>query len=195
MTRAALTSAIVVATAAELADQAGFDEVSLSAVARHLGVRAPSLYAHVRDLAALRDAIAESALCELNDRISLGIAGRSGADALRGFADAHRAFARESPGRWDSLQRQTGDAVAASVAARTVVALTDAVLRGYELPPAERVHAIRLLGSTINGFLNLERAGSFDHSTPSSQVSWNRAIDALDAVLRGWPAGTTGKAP
>jgi len=193
--RAPLTAEAIIADAADLADEAGFDEVTLSEVARRLGVRTPSLYSHVRDLAALRDGISALALSELGDRISLGIAGRSGRLALRGLAEAHRAFARESPGRWQSLLRRAGASGVGSEAARRVVALTDAVLLGYGLPPEDRVHAIRLIGSTIAGFLVLERVGSFSHRPPASEVSWQKAIDALDVLLHAWPAEAEPREP
>ncbi len=194
MPRPKLSTADVVDTAVMLADSAGFDAVSLSAVARTLGVQPPSLYSHVRDLAALRDGIAEAALQELGTRISVAIAGLSGGSALRGLANAHRSFAEASPGGWQSLQRRVGQSVADSSAARAVVALTRATLRGYALPESEHVHAIRLVGSTINGFITLESLGSFDHSDPGPDVSWERALDALDLLLRAWPAAAAGRA-
>lgn len=185
--RPSLHASDVVSAATRLADDVGFDAVSLSAVARTLGVQAPSLYSHVRDLAALRDGITESALRDLGARVSLAIAGRSGASALRGLAHAHRDFARASPGGWQSLQRRASEAVAGSSAARVVVELMRAVLRGYALPDEEHVHAIRLIGSTVNGFITLESLGSFDHSEPEPDVSWERTLDALDLLLRSWP--------
>lgn len=188
MKRPALTPGSVVTEAAMLADESGLDAVTLSAVARRLGVRTPSLYSHVRDHAALLDGISTVALGELAARIAEAVAGRSGRPALEGLAEAHRSFARQSPGRWQALQRRAGPAVVESDAARAIVALTDAVLRGYDIPQGERVHVIRLLGSTVNGFLALERIGSFDHSAPAPDVSWRRTIDALDALLRAWPA-------
>lgn len=195
MARAPLTPAAVVAEAAALADADGLEAVTLSAVARRLGVRTPSLYSHVRDHAALLDGISTLALADLTARIAQAVAGRSGRAALEGLLGAHRAFARDAPGRWQALQRRTGPDVARSDAARSLVVLTDAVLHGYDLPPGERVHATRLLGSTVNGYLTLERAGSFDHSEPSPDVSWGRTIDALDALLRAWPAAAPASAP
>jgi len=191
VTRTKLSTADVVDAAVVLADEDGLDAVSLAAIARRLGVQTPSLYSHVRDLAALRDAMTERALGELGARISLAIAGCSGGEALHGFADAHRAFARDCPGRWEALQRRAGEAVAASQAARTVVALTSAVLRGYALAEEEHVHAIRLIGSTINGFITLEARGSFDHTNPAPDASWQRTVEALDTLLRHWPTDTT----
>lgn len=188
--RPPLSTAVVVACAADLADEAGFDAVALSAVARRLGVQAPSLYSHVRDLNAVRDGVTALALGELADRVGEAIAGRAGRLALEGYAAAHRAYARESPGRWQSLQRRAGEAVVRSDAATKVAAQAGAVLRGYPVPPAEHVHAVRLLGSTINGFLALERSGNFDHSAPAPEVSWDKTVVALDALLRAWPANS-----
>ncbi|MBB4682877.1 TetR/AcrR family transcriptional regulator [Amycolatopsis jiangsuensis] len=190
MTRTPLSAASVIAEAAVVADEDGFEAVSLSAVARRLGVRTPSLYSHVRDREALLDGISALALAELSGRIAEAIAGRAGRAALDGFAAAHRAYARESPGRWQSLQRRVGATAVRSDGARDVVVLTAAVLRGYPVPEEEHVHAVRVLGSTLNGFLSLERIGSFDHSRPGPEVSWHKTVDVLDALLRAWPAGS-----
>ena len=187
MTTSPLSAQLVIADAAELADLDGFDAVTLSAVARRLGVRPPSLYSHVRDLAALRDGITALALGELSDIIAVAIAGRSRREALRGFADAHRAYATRSPGRWQSLQRRAGPAAVQSAAAQRLVALTDAVLLGYALSSVDRVHTTRLIGSTINGFLTLERVGGFDHRAPAPEETWSVTLDALDVMLTTWP--------
>jgi AcrR family transcriptional regulator len=187
--RVPLTSAAVVADAAALADEAGFDAVTLSAVARRLGVQAPSLYSHVRDREALLDGVTALALGELSQHIATAIAGRAGRLALHGYATAYREYATGRPGRWQSLQRRAGDTVVHSDAARQVVTLTRAVLRGYPVPEDQHVHAIRLLGSTINGYLALERIGGFDHSEPSPETSWRKTVEALDALLNNWPTG------
>ncbi|RYV53030.1 TetR/AcrR family transcriptional regulator [Pengzhenrongella frigida] len=195
MTRTPLTATAIIAEAADLADEAGFDGVTLSAVARRLGVQTPSLYSHVRDRAALLDGITALALSELADRVAVAIAGRADRLALHGFAEAHRAYSLQSPGRWQSLQRRAGAAAVESSAARSFVALTDALLRGYGLPPEERVHATRLIGSTINGFLALEAIGSFDHSAPAPEVSWRKTLDALDALLMTWSTDAQNRTP
>src|SRR4051812_47877915 len=108
MGRAHLTTSTVVARAAEQADASGFDSISLAAVARSFGVRTPSLYEHVRDLAALRDAVTVLALDELATLIGNAIAGRSQADALLGLCSAHRTYVQTRPGCWESLQRRAG---------------------------------------------------------------------------------------
>jgi AcrR family transcriptional regulator len=187
MGRANLTSAVVVAAAAELADREGYDAVTLSALARRFGVQTASLYSHVRDRSSLLDGVHELALGELADRIAVAIGGRSGLDALVALAETHRDYARRFPGRWTALQRPAAASTVQSEAAARLVALMLAMLRGYRLPEAELVHATRLLGATINGFLALEANGSFGHRTPAADTSWRRALSALDTAFRSWP--------
>ncbi|GIJ35357.1 TetR/AcrR family transcriptional regulator [Micromonospora sediminimaris] len=187
MARANLTPAVVIAAAAQLADREGFDAITLSALARHFGVQTASLYSHVRDRSALLDSVQELALGELADRIAIAIGGRSQRDALTALADAHRDYARQFPGRWAALQRPAAATTVRSDAAGRLVALTLAMLRGYQLPETELVHATRLLGATINGFLALEVAGSFGHREPPADASWQRALSALDTAFRFWP--------
>jgi AcrR family transcriptional regulator len=191
MPRANLTSAAVIAAAADLADRDGFDTIAVSALARRLGVQTASLYSHVRDRSALLEGVHQLALAELADAIAVAIGGRSGRDALTALAGAHRDYARQHPGRWTALQRPATAATATSAAAGRVATLTLAMLRGYELPEDELVHATRLLAATVNGFLALEANGAFAHREPTTEVSWQRALDALDTVFRSWP--TEGK--
>ncbi|WP_460778873.1 TetR/AcrR family transcriptional regulator [Microlunatus antarcticus] len=183
---------MIVATAADLADAEGFEQVTLSAVARRLRVQTASLYNHVRDRAELFAGIHELALDELADRMGAAVAGRAGRDALVGLAEAQRAYARESPGRWAALQQQATPTTVGSPGARRVAELTLAVLRGYDLPEAELVHVTRFVGATVNGFLALERSGGFGHRTPAPDASWQRTLTALDAIVRAWPTSDEG---
>ncbi|WP_434992193.1 TetR/AcrR family transcriptional regulator [Arthrobacter sp. Ld5] len=188
MIRSSLSSSAVIERAAELADRDGLEHVTLAAVARSFDVRSPSLYAHVRDVGALHDGITNVALSQLADRISEGIAGRSGKDALTAFAQAHRDYMQEHPGRWDALRRRAGaTAVQGSEAAR-LVRVTEAVLRGYGIAGDDRTHAIRILGGALNGFLELERAGSFSHRLPATADTWPHLLSALHLVLSDWTA-------
>ena len=58
-------------------------------------------------------------------------------------------------------------------------------------PDGAVLHAVRLLGSVFHGFSSLETAGGFSHSAPDSEETWTRILDALDALLRNWPAQPT----
>ncbi|MDF3301866.1 TetR/AcrR family transcriptional regulator [Streptomyces tropicalis] len=189
MVRAGLTAERVTAAGAELADELGFEQVTMARVARRLGVKDASLYAHVRGLEDLRGRIALLAADEKTLRIAEATAGRAGRDALVAFADAWREYAHAHPGRYAATQapiRIDPEAAARAPGPRRAVELTYGMLRGYGLAEPDLTDAVRLLRSTFHGFAALEAAGSFAHARPP-QDSWARALDALHRLLEHWP--------
>jgi AcrR family transcriptional regulator len=187
MARAGLTAERLVRAGAELADEAGFDQVTTSAVARRFGVRTASLYTHLKGTEDLRTRIALLALSELADLATEALAGRSGKDALYAFADVHRDYARAHPGRYAAARHPLDAETAAGSAGVRIARLTRATLRGYGLTEPDQTHAVRLLGSVFHGYIGLETAGGFSHSAPDSQESWTHILDAVDSLLRNWP--------
>ncbi|MDA0565572.1 TetR/AcrR family transcriptional regulator [Streptomonospora sp. S1-112] len=187
MARAGLTAERLTQAGAELADEIGFDRVTVSELARRFGVKVASLYSHVRNSQDLRTRIALAALEEMADRAAEALAGRAGKDALAAFADVYRDYAREHPGRYAAAQLRLDPQAAAASAGVRHAQMTRAVLRGYDLPESEQVHAVRLLGSVFHGYVSLELGGGFSHSAPDTQETWARTIDALDSLLRNWP--------
>ncbi|WP_030815831.1 TetR/AcrR family transcriptional regulator [Streptomyces sp. NRRL F-2799] len=188
MVRAGLNTERLVRAGAELADEAGFEQVTVSALARRFDVKTASLYSHLRNSHDLRTRIALLTLEELADRAAEALAGRAGKDALTAFANAYRDYARAHPGRFEAARYRLDPETAAASAGVRHAQMTRAILRGYDLAEPDQTHAVRLLGSVFSGYVALESAGGFDHSAPGSQESWDRVLDALDALLRNWPA-------
>ena len=187
MPRAGLTADRVVAAAADLADEVGFENVSLSALARGFGVKDASLYSHVRNLQDLRTRVAFLAGGELIARIAVAVEGRSGRDALGAFADAYRAYALEHPGRYAATQIRIDQAlVAASPALRRTAEITYGLLRAYGLEEPDLTDAVRLLRSTFHGYCALESTGGFG-APRDVRRSWERVVDALHTALTHWP--------
>lgn len=178
--------------AADLADTAGLDGVTISAVARGFGVKDASLYSHVRNLRDLRHRIALLAAGELVDRIGAAVAGRSGREALLAFADAYRAYALAHPGRYAATQLPLPPELVTAdpVAFRRTYELTYGMLRGYGLSEPDLTDAVRLLRSTFHGFVSLEAAGGFGRPR-DVELSWRRSVEALHVLLEHWPAATT----
>ncbi|WP_329203406.1 TetR/AcrR family transcriptional regulator [Streptomyces sp. NBC_01435] len=194
MVRARLTAEWVTVAGAELADEVGLDQVTMSQVARRLGVRDASLYTHVRGLEDLRGRIALLAADEKTIRIAEATAGRAGKDALVAFANAWREYAHEHPGRYMATQtpiRIDPEPTAKAPGPRRAVELTYGMLRGYGLAEPDLTDVVRLLRSTFHGFVALEAAGGFAHQR-SPQQSWLRALDALHILLEHWPPSREG---
>lgn len=187
MARAGVTVERLAEAAAELADEVGLDNVTVSEIARRFGVKDASLYSHIRNAHELRVRVAVLALAELADRAAAALAGRAGKDALVAFADAYRDYAREHPGRYAAAQIELDPETVRSSAARRHSDMMRAILRGYSLAEPDQTDAVRLLGSAFHGFVSLERSGGFRHHPRDADESWARILDTLDAALRNWP--------
>ena len=73
---------------------------AMTRLADALGIRLPSLYAHVRGQLDLRRELWMWAVADLGDRLRDSVMGRSGEDALFAFATELRDYARRHPGRY-----------------------------------------------------------------------------------------------
>jgi AcrR family transcriptional regulator len=185
--RAGLTPDKVAAAGAELADELGFERVTITEVARRLGVQVASLYSHVQGSDDLRTRIALLGLRELADRGDEALAGRAGRDALVALANVYRDYATTHPGRYDAARLPLSPDVAAASAGPRHARMIRATLRGYDLAEPYETHAVRLVGSLVHGFVSLERSSGFAHSEPSSQESWTTLLASLDTLLHTWP--------
>jgi AcrR family transcriptional regulator len=175
--RAGLDAEAVVAAAAELADRDGLDALTLARLAARLGVRAPSLYAHIGGgLRELRARLAARGLRELTDVMHAAAAGRAGGDALSALAEAYRSYALSHPGTYAALQRAPQAAGQELSAAPVEVVL--AVLRGYGLSGEAAIHSARTIRSALHGFVSLEAGQGFGYP-----IDIDESYDWLVAVL------------
>jgi AcrR family transcriptional regulator len=182
MPRAGLDADTVVASAAALADAEGLDALTLSRLAGELGVRSPSLYAHVAGLPDLRRRVAARGARELAAALQAAAAGRARGDALRAIAEVYRAYAREHPGTYEALQRVAN--VEGEAAAARLVETIVAVLRGYGLEDDAAIHAARIVRAALHGFAALENGDGFGLPLELDDT-FARLVGVLD---RGLPA-------
>jgi AcrR family transcriptional regulator len=192
MARAGLTADRLARGGADLADEIGFEHVTVAGLARRFKVKPASLYSHVESSADLKARVALVALAELADRASEAVAGRSREGALAALGNSYRDYAREHPGRFAAMQSRLDAETAARSAGPRHTRLMRAILREYELSEADQTHAVRLLGSTFQGYVSLELSGSFSHSEPSSEESWEHIIHGLHILLQNWQVRRTG---
>ena len=173
--------------AAELADADGLHELTLARLAERLGVRSPSLYAHVGGLADLRARLAVRGARELTAALQAAAAGRARSDALHAVADAYRAYAHAHPGSYAATQRAPGTEPDAAdgefaTAAADLVGVILAVLRGYQLHDDDAVHGVRMVRAALHGFVSLEREGGFAMPVDLEE-SYRRLVQMLDHGL------------
>jgi AcrR family transcriptional regulator len=183
--RVGLTGDHVVASAAGLADEIGFQGITMGLLADRLGVRAPSLYKHVTGLADVQHRLAILAMTELGEVVRDAAAGRAGRDALAAVLSAIRGYVSAHPGRWAATvgTDSGGPDDPLRVAGARVINLIAAVLRGYGLGEDEMDHAIRIIRSTLHGFATLEASHGFQWGAdPDQSFEW--MIRFIDRGLR-----------
>lgn len=160
--RMGLDKAVVVDAAARLVDEEGIDQLLLGRLAERLGVRTPSLYNHIAGLPGLKRDLALFCLRELLDVIVHATIGKSRNEAIFALADAYRAYARKSPGRYSLTQQAPDpDSPEVQLAAQRLVDVVLVVLAPYNLAEDDAIHAIRSLRSIVHGFISLEITGGF----------------------------------
>lgn len=183
MPRAGLDAQAVVDAAAELADTEGLEAVSLTVLAERLGIRTPSLYAHVDGLADLRRRLSARGSMELAAAVRSAAAGRARFDALRAVAHTYRAYAQAHPGTYAAMQRaperESGEDAGA---ARELIEVIVAVLAGYGLAGNDAIHAVRMVRATLHGFVSLEALGGFRIAI-SLDDTFERLVAMLDRGL------------
>lgn len=181
-----LSRSILVARAADLSDEIGLDQVTVTRVGRYVGIAPPGVYRHVDDVDDLRAAIGTLAAGELSGELARASAGLSGAEALTAIANTLRAWAAAHPGRYAAMQvaPDPGDDEG-QARATELVATIGAALRVYDLEGDDLTDAVRHLRSLLHGFITLEQSGGFKDPR-DLDLSFDRIVGSLDPTLRTW---------
>lgn len=177
--RQQLDAETVVATAAAIANEEGLDAVTLTRVARDLGISQPALYRHVDGYDDLLRSLSLQGRELLAERLSAAAVGVSGNDAVRAMGNAWRQAVSDCPGLMEATDRYpcAGD----DELEQAVDAIVDTLglaLIGYDLDADDQVHAARALRSAFHGFAHLE-AGDGHPSPHDLDDTFEHIVDIL----------------
>jgi AcrR family transcriptional regulator len=174
----------IIEKARELIEAHGVDQLSLSVLARELGIKAPSLYHHFQNKTALLRGVNEATGLALVAAIreSIGEVKGSPRDQITAMLHAYRAFAHEYPATYglaftNTIADLRGDPDQAEQSALPLQALM-AQITGE----ADSLAALRGAMALAHGFVMLELSGQFRRGG-----DLNEAFDkAVAAYVRGW---------
>lgn len=184
MGRAGLDVHVVLQAAITIADSSGLESLTIAKLAASLGVKAPSLYNHIESLDRIKDGLTTQGLLMLLDRTRDAMAGVAGKDALDALGRSQRQFAKDHPGLWAATQLPVaGWSDASQRAADAYLTLALAVLRGYGITGDAAIHAIRVIRSSLQGFIDLELGGGFGLPL-DLDLSFSTLLRMMDAALR-----------
>lgn len=152
----------VVQVAVTLANAQGFEAVTLASVAEELGIRIPSLYNYIANLADLRRHMTLWGIRQIAAQMQRAAVGKAGDDAIYAVANAYRTFAHTNPGIYGvALRSAYANDPEIEAAAAEVLDTVVAIMSPYGFSGDEAIHAVRVVRSVLHGFVDLEAANGF----------------------------------
>lgn len=178
--KAGLTQTDIVDAAVALADEHGFDELTLAGVAAKLGVQPPSLYHHIEGLDGIRRAVVRRAIDSFSGIIREARNDRRGAEAFVAHAQIQRDLARSRPGLYAAINATGYIAGDEEMWTRLLDALEPMMetLREIGLEGDAVLEGLRLFRATMHGFLVLELRGDFGFDL-EVEASYERLIHVV----------------
>lgn len=168
--RQGLNKAAVLKAAAQLADEDGYNQVTLASVAKKLTIRTPSLYNHVEGLPGLKKELGIFSLKKLKEELANAAIGKSGEEALIFIGEAYVHFVRIHPGLYEATMGAP-DFLDPDIqaAGNEIVTLLLKVLEPYQLELEDALHTVRGLRSLVHGFATLEMKKGFNIELSTDQ--------------------------
>ena len=174
----------IVAVGRGLLEDGGPDAVTMQAVADRVGVRAPSLYKHVRDRDDLLAEVVAATMTDLTERVEAARAGRDPREAVLEQARLLRAFAHERPhgyglafGAVPGAPRPDPEALRRSL--RPLLAAVTRMV-GEE----HALDAARFVTAWANGFITMELTGALRMGGDVG-AAWEWGLERVVAALEG----------
>jgi AcrR family transcriptional regulator len=182
-----LSRLVVVEAAEALVDRDGWQQLTMTALARKLGVRGPSLYNHIDGVEALVAEVQVRALDELSGRLQRAAMGRVGEKGFRALAEVLRGFAAEHPGLYELALSEAFDQPRMVMAGEPARAALSAVIESFGIgdPPLELLWSCL---ATLHGVIALDRTRLFAGAADSSVV-YEQAVDLVVLLLTAKGAG------
>jgi AcrR family transcriptional regulator len=176
--------ATIVATAHHLIEQEGVEQLSLAQLAAACGIKAPSLYRHIPNKAALLRAVNSSTINELFTALAAAqhVAPSDPQAQLGAILHGYRAFALAHPQTY-SLAFATSDPIERPEAQtlEPMVLPIQAIMA--QISGAERsLPALRGALALVHGFVSLEMKGQFQRGGDLDEAF----AAAIHAYLQGW---------
>jgi len=151
----------IVRAARVLLERGGPESVTMQSVAQAVGVRAPSLYKHVRNRSDLVRLVIEDVATDLAATVDGAVPGDDPAADLRAIAHAFRRFAHDNPQAYGlifaNVPEEWRPDPATLARANAALLRTTAALAGDE----RSLEAARTVVAWAHGFVSMELAGAF----------------------------------
>lgn len=179
-----LTKAKILESARNLAEELGVQQLTFQNLAVDLGIKYPSLYNHFKNITEVKNALVDLLIQELNDALRRALVGKSGAEAIRIYAETYQQFAFENSAVYElliSVPKTQNQQLIEGIHETNQIILQ--LLAFYPFNNEERLHKSRELRSLIHGYITLRFLGYFQREEATPEESYRRMIEDFIASL------------
>jgi AcrR family transcriptional regulator len=171
--RAGLDKQMLIQAAVDFVDEQGSEKLSLTSLARRLGVSKPALYNHIASLADLQYELVLYTKREVLAQVRRAATEKSGFEAMYALAEVFRAQAQTHPNRYAlTLQFHRPDDTERQRIEQELLAVVSSVLTPFQMSKREVFNAILGIRSISEGFISLEMEGSIPSSEQDEYFHW-----------------------
>lgn len=189
MNKGKINKEIIIEAAIKLIEKKGINDFSLRSVARHLDVKAASLYNHIDNIDDIVFGVCKYSIEALNEFELKNIEGLSGDAAIIALASAYRSFAKTHKELYKVIMKifkynsERIDEIGKKITIPFMKVLDD-----YDLNNDEKAHWQRILRSILHGFVSQEEAGYFSHYPIDEEATFKYGvisyIDGLNSYIK-----------
>ena len=176
MARRGIDSELLLETAERLVDTNGWRSLTMTALAKQLDIRTPSLYSHVDSIEEVLAGVQARAMSSLGNDLQRAAMGRTGAEGLRAMAGAMKSFAEQHPGTYELAMAEPIDRDSLVVASSAAGEALDAMIRSFGVTDVTP-ELVFCCVSQLHGPLVLDRAGLFRASALDLDAAWAQAVE------------------
>jgi hypothetical protein len=144
------------------------------------------LFKHYRNLDGLKESLALYGISGLRQTLQDAVTGKAGERAVAGMCHAYRNFARSNTGLYQAIQPSyfRRNKTIEDAAMQLMMIMTR-VLDGFNIQQENYIHLLRVIRSSLHGFVVLEFDFGFG-ITGSIDLSFEHQINSLVALIKSF---------
>lgn len=178
-----------------LANQIGYENLSMKLIADQLEIRPPSLYNHIDDIAVVKIEIAGMALKKLANHLKGAVEEitektNDKKEVFRRLIFAYREFAKQNRGVYAAVLPSAEKHEVQIEASREIFSICRKTMHLGPILDSSGVHKIRILRSALHGFVSLEFAEGFGLPESVEETFSILTSQLIENLLLEKPANT-----
>ena len=184
MPRQGLTQDIIIQKSVQFINEQGYQKLSFAALSKLLDVKPPAMFKHFKNIDQLREYLTLVSIKMLKQKLQDAATGRAGEAALTSVCNAYRDFAKANRGLYQAMQPSYfGRNKEIEQAAIQLMSIIITVLKGFEIGEEHYIHLLRVIRSSLHGFVVLELEYGFG-MTANIDISFEHQINAIIFMIK-----------